>query len=135
MAAFTPATPCLPLMAEFTRLLVEGDGSSVGEAIAAAKRDYFWETSALNHFHAKTMAGTVLYGLPMVTGGVDGEAAAGEDQPATAEPELSFGPAVPIGTSAVVQRLSAVVAPDHLERVDEETGSYYALRGRRPRAG
>lgn len=53
------------LMAEFTRWLVEDGGRSVGEALTLAKRNYYWDMGQLNHFHAKTIAGTVLYGLPM----------------------------------------------------------------------
>lgn len=53
------------LMTEFTRLLAQGAGSSLGDALVLAKQTYF-KTHEMNHFHAKTLAGTVLYGLPML---------------------------------------------------------------------
>jgi hypothetical protein len=47
------------------RLLVQGDGRVVGDALVAAKQDYYADVGEASAFHVATLAGTVLYGLPM----------------------------------------------------------------------
>lgn len=54
------------LMADFTSILVEEGPLAVGSALVMAKRDYH-QRHELDHLHAKTLAGTILYGLPMTT--------------------------------------------------------------------
>lgn len=53
------------LMAAFTDRLLAGDGTALGDALVMAKRRYFEERPEPTAFHVKTVAGTVLYGLPM----------------------------------------------------------------------
>jgi hypothetical protein len=53
------------LMSKFAALLLKEEGASVGDALVKAKRDYLRGVEAPNPFHAKTLVGTTLYGLPM----------------------------------------------------------------------
>ncbi len=53
------------LMTEFTDRLVPADRAvPLGDALVAAKQAYFLDHE-MDHYDAKTLAGTVLYGLPM----------------------------------------------------------------------
>lgn len=52
------------LMADFAEQLLAGDGTAIGDALVGAKQHYFAQ-HLLNQYHAKTLAGTNLYGLPM----------------------------------------------------------------------
>lgn len=52
-------------MADFVQALVAGDGASVGDALVRTKQNYYL-AHTMDKFHAKTLAETVLYGLPMV---------------------------------------------------------------------
>jgi hypothetical protein len=52
----------IPLFAE--HLFASGE-TTVGEALAAAKRDYLSRQTEETPWHAKTVIGTLLYGLPM----------------------------------------------------------------------
>ncbi len=73
------------LMSGFTQELAARDGTAIGDALVWAKRDYFvsHDQSAM---HEKTLAGTVLYGLPMLRVRVLGEKVA----------DLSYGAVVGI---------------------------------------
>jgi hypothetical protein len=54
------------LMFGFTELLVAEDGIAVGDALVRAKREYLAGLGEHTAWHAKTLGGTVLYGLPML---------------------------------------------------------------------
>ncbi len=124
------------LMAEFTRLVVEGGGMAVGDALAAAKRSYFWDVAALNHFHAKTIAGTVLYGLPMARVELaDPDPSASGDLPLPPElPAPDAEAPVDREDGVLSQHMILRVPPDALDRVSDPAGDYFTFRGRPARA-
>lgn len=119
------------LMAEFTRRLVSRGGMSIGEALTKAKRDYYWDIGDLNQFHAKTLAGTVLYGLPMYRvattdappdfGEKDSIAWAGGDVLERLAPDLAL------------RRQSLQVRPGAWAHAHSDDGDFFVLDGRRPR--
>jgi hypothetical protein len=53
------------LLARYTELLAGDGGATVGGALVRAKGDYLEGIDTPSSFHAKTIAGTTLYGLPM----------------------------------------------------------------------
>ncbi len=53
-------------LVQFTKALTPGEPVTLGEAMVETKRRYAQEAEDQDHLHAKTLAGTVLYGLPMV---------------------------------------------------------------------
>lgn len=128
------------LMTELTRQLMANGGSRVGDALVAAKRDYY-VSSELDPMDVKTLAGTILYGLPMLRMRVPDatDALGNTDVPAT--------PMVP---AADDDRLLRLVAPDvwlkdgqpvRFRTSDfvpvsdpDGTWTYYTLSDRLPRA-
>lgn len=53
------------LLAGLTGQLVGGRATTLGAAFVEAKQRYYRDSAEIDHLHAKTLAGTVLYGLPM----------------------------------------------------------------------
>lgn len=74
------------LLTHFLRIAAQGDGRVLGDSLVAAKQDYLGDLGAVSPFHAATMAGTVLYGLPMARVRVTTAA----KEPGDADPALSF---------------------------------------------
>lgn len=54
------------LMVDFTGAIADGQGTAVGDALLIAKQGYA-QAHEMNAFHAKTLVGTILYGLPMAS--------------------------------------------------------------------
>lgn len=118
------------LMAEFTRRVVSGGGMSVGEALTKAKRSYYWDMGELNHFHAKTIAGTVLYGLPMYKVATADVAAEFADDAAVVQ---APGALERLGPDLAVVKDRLRVRAGSWVKGYTRDGEYYALAGRRPR--
>lgn len=53
------------LMSSFVDLLLADGGTTVGDGLTRAKREYLAALTEQTAWHAKTIGGTVLYGLPM----------------------------------------------------------------------
>ncbi|MCB0063925.1 MAG: hypothetical protein KDE19_17500, partial [Caldilineaceae bacterium] len=121
------------LMANFSELLVDGEGGVLGEALVQAKRDYY-AAHAMNHFHVKTLVGTALYGLPMLRVQPPGASmvqAAGADATAVARVHSEQ---FDRSATALRERSTYFIDTAGLQRVDTANGSYYTFSGQRPYA-
>ncbi|NHC47204.1 Ig-like domain repeat protein, partial [Motilibacter aurantiacus] len=78
----------------FTRQLRTGSGPvAVGEALAAAKREYLAETPELRGIHEKALLEATLYGLPMLGVDLPGQRLTPEDDSSIAAPApVTSGP-------------------------------------------
>jgi hypothetical protein len=84
------------LMSRFASEMIAREGMAIGDALVWAKRDYF-RSHDMSGIHAKTLAGTTLYGLPMARVRVydmpDGapSATGGDPVPGTAQERSGAG--------------------------------------------
>jgi len=133
------------LVVDFARLLLAGGGSAVGDALVTAKQRYFQEHD-LNAKHVKTLASTVLYGLPMyrveppqAPAAVSSTADATGTEPrvmVSDPPPASDGPDTPTQTGSQMQVFrdrTYTLPTDRLALVTTTVGNYYTFSGLRPR--
>jgi ligand-binding sensor domain-containing protein len=128
------------LMTDLVAALVAEPGQSVGGALTAAKRAYSLD-HRLRPMHAKTLAGTVLFGLPMARVEVDGGAmtpsgaGSGSTVPAAAGHPVEADELAQVGSDVWVKQGSRFEFPAvDLEHRVEPEGSYYTFSGQRPLA-
>jgi len=92
----------------------------------------------LNHFHAKTLAGTVLYGLPMTRVRVTTRPPTGTSDTESEGPALESGPLRRISATVVRAAITATIGSELLTRCDppqcSPQGSYFSFKDRNPRA-
>ena len=113
------------LFDNFTRELLNGGGSTIGKALTRAKAQYFAQ-HALNHYHVKTLAGTIFYGLPMTRMRFGSQGSQVLDEPQLAHPRAVSNPYAGPGNALehapgferVVKHLGEVPAQRNL-RTDE----------------
>jgi len=112
------------LLSEVVRQLAVGSGTSIGDALVAAKRSYH-TAHDLNAMHAKTLAATVLYGLPMYRVRIPADEPARGAEPGT-EATVQGAPLESI--NALVSRRRGVVyrfPGDSMRRVPSPDGDYF----------
>ncbi len=121
------------MIERFTRLLVTGDGATLGDALLYAKRAYYLGAARFDHFDAKVLAGLVLYGLPMFSintaaAGVYGASAhmAGAAQ-TTDAPTPATSPQVERGGEIMVEQ--QVIRFGSPVTQTTPTGQYFTLDG------
>jgi len=127
------------LLAGLTAELVQAPEPTFGEALVAAKRRYLLDADALDHLHAKTLAGTVLYGLPMTRVRLgDGDPAPtvarrdGAVAPATGAVGITEA-AMPTDGGPYRRRVRAIVRARGLRRVSTPDGDWFRLADHAPR--
>lgn len=132
------------LLTDMNARLVTGQGRSIGDALLSAKQTYF-TTHELTHYDAKTIAGTVLYGLPMfrtriaesstpaasvaVSDVGRGARSLGANSPNVRRVVMSS-----TGSATQLVSTTIVVNTADLKRVDLTDGSYYRFGERVPLA-
>lgn len=136
------------LMVTLVEELTKGGPIAIGDAMVNAKQRYYHD-HALNHYHAKSLAGTILYGLPMTRFSTTAQAEVSLQRRGTpkltmssrTQARLSSAPAEKVSDDAGGDTLRATVTlhlpgHDQLERVvDQPTGaSYLQFRGAQPYA-
>lgn len=120
------------LMADFTARLVDGDGATIGTALAAAKAAYY-RAHDLDAMHAKTLAGTTLYGLPMLRTRVSGIPRARGDDPAPAFSAPAGAANEPVAQGVMLQRSLRYWFPADQMKAGAN-GDYFTYSTQRPRA-
>lgn len=124
------------LITDTTARLVSGQGRAIGDALLSAKQTYF-NTHELTRYDAKTLAGTVLFGLPMYRARIGASGAQVADwtarRPAAGAARASLAGADRLRTASTTalgeatQRISKtlVVNTADLQRIDLADGSHY----------
>jgi len=123
------------LMADLTRELVVGGSGAIGDALVAAKQRYYRE-HPVTRLHVQTLAGTMLYGLPMLRVSLP-------DRPAAGLAALGAARAGgrPAERAAAPEQVKAAlwvkpdpypIAAEDLARVQTVDGDYYTFSGLRP---
>lgn len=130
------------LMAQLVRLLTLDKGAAVGDALVQAKQEYTRDAWAETAYHRRTLAGTILYGLPMVRLDVEppvAAIAAGTELTAWGLDAADLAEAMPgrtvSGRSELapgVVRQTARYDIESLTRIDGREGAYYTLAGVQP---
>jgi hypothetical protein len=106
--------------------LASGEGSSIGDALLLAKRNYF-TAHDLNAMHVKTLAETVLYGLPMYRVQVPVDETPPPVEPAPT-PEVASQAAPLESVNALVSRRRGVqyrFPSNAMRRVPSPDGDYF----------
>jgi Mg-chelatase subunit ChlD len=122
------------LFSRFMEALLSGDGMALGDALLVAKRGYYEDLGfaefPLSALHAKTLAGTVLYGLPMARISVANPQTVGLE-PDESDPAVYATPPLPpqrIGANSAVRRNARFVFRDSaFQAIDVADGRYYAF--------
>lgn len=114
------------LLQLYTQRLLKGQQASMGQALTAAKLDYFRQSGTLDAFDEKVMQTLIFYGLPMFTVQSGGAGAlSGNDE----FPGLQVSGAFPaFGVVARDYNLSPMMANDAVfGKQTTAAGDYYAL--------
>jgi hypothetical protein len=121
------------MIKHYTRMLVTGDGATLGDALLYAKRAYYLGAAHFSHFDEKALAGLVLYGLPMFSintaaAGASGAGAwtAGAAE-ATGAPSFDAGPQAERGSEILVEQ--QVIRFGSPVTQTTSAGQYFTLNG------
>lgn len=130
------------LMTDFTQVLLAGGGTAIGDALVQAKQHYYLSHD-MNHFHVKTLAGTILYGLPMyrvqAPNAVARSASAGSVASETHPPQYYSIEDVSHATQQIDlnlfrESINFTLPIDALTFTTTTFGDYYSFSGERPYA-